>query len=482
MKKMNLISAALAAILTVTMTGCGLNRNAADTAEQTAAVTGEQSEGTDAGRTHTAKNQPADAQKSKADTVEAAELSHKAVPAEQNSEELFTERDLAQTADLSEAQKITVSDGQTIDITDEGVYVLSGTAENCTVRVNADKAAKIQLVLDGVRITNDSFPAIYVISADKVFITTTDSESTLTVSGKFKADGDTNTDAVIFSKDDLVLNGTGTLNIISNYGNGVTCKDDLKITGGTYHVTAALDSFEANDSISVYDGTFSIKTEKDGFHCENDAAEGTITILGGTYTISGGSDGMQACALLQIDGGTMDITAAEGLEATYVRINGGDITISASDDGINASTGTTACETAVEINGGNLNVTVGQGDTDAIDANGSIYVNGGTINITAQMSSFDYDKTAEFNGGTIIINGQEVSEIPQSMMGGMGGRMNGEAGGMQSGMKENFGGGRGGFSEDTENGTDSRMRGGRGNLNGQQKNGEMPFFGTENTL
>jgi hypothetical protein len=72
---------------------------------------------------------------------------------------------------------------------------------------------------------------------------------------------------------------------------------------------------------------------------------------------------------------------------------------------------------------------MGQGDTDAVDANGSIYVNGGTLNITAQMSSFDYDRTAEFNGGTIIINGSEVSEIPQSMMGGHGGGFGGGFGG-----------------------------------------------------
>ena len=422
MKKMNMISAILTVILAVTVTGCGMNQNAGSTGAASV----------NQGAYDTA--------------VEVVGLSQKAASAEQDSE-LFTKRDLAQTADASEAQRITVSDGAAIDIREEGVYVISGSAKNCTIRVSADDAAKIQLVLDGVSITNDDFPAIYVISADKVFITTTNSENTLTVSGQFTADGDTNTDAVIFSKDDLVLNGTGTLNITSNYGNGVTCKDDLKITGGTYNLATALDSFEANDSISVSDGTFHIQTKKDGFHCENDEAEGTITILGGTYTITGGSDGMQACALLQIDGGTMDITASEGLEATYVLINGGNLNISASDDGINASTGTKAYETAVEINGGNLNVAVGQGDTDAIDANGSIYVNGGTINITAQMSSFDYDVKAEFNGGTIIINGQEVSEIPQSMMGGgmgggrgnMFGGMNGDTGAPQGGMRGGFG-------------------------------------------
>ena len=348
-----------------------------------------------------------------------------------SSDEIFTERDLEQTADTSESQSITVADNKTIDITEEGVYVISGTAENCTININADENAKVQLVLDGVSITNNDFPAIYVVSADKVFVTTTESENTLKVSGEFTADGETNTDAVIFSKEDLVLNGTGTLNVTSDYGNGITCKDELKITGGTYNVSSALDAFEANDSISISDGTFNISTNKDGFHCENDELEGTITITGGTFEINAVSDGIQACVILQINGGDFDITAAEGLEATYILINDGNITIDATDDGINASTNTNVYETAIVINGGNLNVAVGQGDTDAIDSNGSIYVNGGTINVTAQMSFFDYDRTAEFNGGTIIINGTEVSEIPQSMMGG--------------GMRGEMGGGRRGF-------------------------------------
>ena len=349
--------------------------------------------------------------------------------------EMFTDRDMEQTADTTEADRITVSDNTTIDITSEGVYTIKGTAENCTIRVEADEKAKIQLVLDGVSITNDDFPAIYVVSADKVFVTTSDSENTLTVSGQFTSDGDTNTDAVVYSKDDLVLNGTGTLNITSNYGNGITCKDDMKITGGTYNVNTALDAFEANESISISDGTFTINTNKDGFHCENDEAEGTITIMGGAFDINGASDGIQACALLQIDGGSFNINAAEGLEATYILINDGDIDIYATDDGINASSGSNAYETAIEINGGNINVEVGQGDTDALDANGSIYVNGGTINVTAQMSSFDYDNNAEFNGGTIIVNGEEVSEIPQSMMGGGGMRGMGDMGGMGRGHR-----------------------------------------------
>jgi len=441
MKKMFGISAVMAMILAANLTGCGKAQTTATTAENNASSAAQEEINTGS---ESAKTVSDDNSNSAPEAVSLSQSTQSASQDTASDSELFTKRDLAQTADLSAAKQITVSDGETIDITEEGVYVISGSAANCTIRVNADDSAKVQLVLDGVSITNSDFPAIYVLSADKVFITTTDSENTLTVSGQFRADGETNTDAVIFSKDDLTLNGTGTLNVTSQYGNGITCKDDMKITGGTYNVKAALDSFEANDSISVYDGIFNISTEKDGFHCENDEAEGTITILGGSYTISGGSDGMQASALLQIDGGTFNINAAEGLEATYVLINDGSINIYATDDGINASASTNAYETAVEINGGELTVEVGQGDTDAIDSNGSIYVNGGTINITAQMSSFDYDKTAEFNGGTIIINGTEVSEIPQSMMGGgMRGGMGGQRGGMNGGMNGGIGGGRG---------------------------------------
>ena len=413
------------AAMAVYMTGCGNNSSVS---ENTSVGTNAKTVVSDSAET---VEKTAKADKTSSENTDSAEVKQLS---NNTQETTFTERDLEQTADTSEAQKITVADNKIIDITDEGVYTINGSAENCTIRVNADDSAKVQLVLDGVDIVNEDFTAIYVLSADKVFITTTDSENTLTVSGQFTADGENNTDAVIYSKDDLVLNGTGTLNVTSYYGNGITCKDDMKITGGTYNVKSALDAFEANDTISVYDGNFNITTNKDGFHCENDEAEGSITISDGTFTINGGSDGIQACAVLQIDGGDFNITAAEGLEATYIVINDGNITIDASDDGINAVTNTNAYETAILFNGGNVNVSMGQGDTDAIDSNGSIYVNGGTINITAQMSSFDYDRTAEFNGGTIIVNGQEVSEIPQSMMGG----------GMRGGMNSGFGGGRGG--------------------------------------
>ncbi len=338
--------------------------------------------------------------------------------------DIFSDRDLKQTADTSKAKTIQVASGTTQNITEAGVYILSGTATDFTVKVAADKEDKVQLVLDGLNVTNSSFPVIYVVSADKCFITTTNSENSLSVTGTFTADGDTNTDAVIYSKDDVVFNGTGTLNITSAAGNGISGKDDVKFTGGTYSITSKLDSVEANDSIAIYAGSFTINSSKDAFHSENsdDDTVGYVYIADGTFNIKAASDAIQGTTITQIDGGTFTLNAPECIEATYVRINGGTISITSSDDGINASYKSRSCGTpTVEINDGDITIVMGQGDTDGIDANGNIYVNGGTINITAQMSSFDYDGVAEYNGGTIIINGSQVDSIPQSMMGGRGG-------------------------------------------------------------
>ena len=337
--------------------------------------------------------------------------------------DLFTDRDLEQTADVSEATTYTVSDGQTINITSDGVYVITGTASNASIIVEAGDEDKVQLVLDGVTMTNDSTPCIYVKSADKVFVTTTDSENTLSVTGTFTADGDTNTDAVIFSKDDLVLNGVGVLNIQSS-DNGVTCKDDLKITGGTINIVCQSDGLEANDSIRIADGEISISTNKDGIHAENDDDDtvGYFYMCGGTLKVKAGDDAVHATTIVQIDGGELDLSAHEGLEATWIQINDGTVNIAASDDGINAAYKSAKISPTAEFNGGYVTIVMGSGDTDAVDSNGNLIITGGTLDITAQ-SPFDYDGVCQKTGGTLIVNGTETDTISNQMMGGgMGGR------------------------------------------------------------
>ena len=366
--------------------------------------------------------------------------------------DLFTERDLAQTADTSNATYVTLTSGSDVEITSEGVYVISGTATDVTIRVAAEDTDKVQIVLDGVSIENSDSPCIYVVSADKVFVTTV-GENSLSVTGTFSADGDTNTDAVIFSKEDLTLNGTGTLTI-SSTDNGVTSKDDLKVTGGTIVISCQSDGLEANDSVRIAGGDITIVTPKDGIHVEYDEDDsvGFAYICGGTLSIQAGDDGIHATTYLQIDGGDIEITAAEALEATYVQVNGGSIDIAATDDGINASYKSKSMGTpCIEIRGGELAISMAQGDTDALDSNGYLVVSGGTIDITAQFA-FDFELGSEFTGGTIYVNGEQVTQITESMMMGggmmggdpMGGAMEGgPMGGMQGGPGQ-MGGGPGG--------------------------------------
>ena len=361
--------------------------------------------------------------------------------------DMFTERDLTQTADLSEAEEITVESNTTIDINSAGTYLISGSGENVTISVDAGDEDKVQIVLDGVKITNDDQPVIYVKNADKVFVTTTQSENVLAVTGAFTADGDTNTDAVIFSKDDLVINGLGTLQI-SSTDNGISCKDDLKITGGTLTVICTGDALEANESIAIADGQITITTDKDAIHAENDEDDSTgfVYICGGKISINAADDAIQAAAIVQIDGGNLALTGAECIEGTWVQINDGTIDISASDDGINGAQKSSAYTPTVEINGGDITIAMGQGDTDAVDANGNLSVTGGNIDITGQ-SSFDVDGNISYTGGTITVNGTQIDQISNQMMGGgMGGQ--GMPGGMNGqGMPGGHGGmgGHGGF-------------------------------------
>ena len=345
------------------------------------------------------------------------------------SDDEFSNRDLKQSADLSDAKYITLESGSNVTITEEGVYVLRGSVQNSTVIVDAADDAKVQLVLDGVTITNKDFPCIYVKSADKVFVTTTDSANKLSVTGAFTSDGDTNTDAVIFSKDDLVINGVGSLTI-SSTDNGITSKDDLKVTGGTISISCTSDALEANDSIRIAGGDITIVSRKDGLHAEydEDTSVGYIYICGGSLDITASDDAIHATTVVQIDDGNLKLSAREGIEGTYVQLNGGTISITANDDGINAGRKSTSYAVTIEINGGDLTIKMASGDTDAVDSNGNLYVNGGTINITAS-SPFDYDGSAKYTGGTIIVNGVTTNAITNQMMGGGMGGMGGQRGG-----------------------------------------------------
>lgn len=244
-----------------------------------------------------------------------------------SSADMFTERDLAGTYEESGAVYVTLSgdgiigetdgvaiNGQTVTITAEGTYIFFGTLSEGQIVVDADNA-KVQIVFDNVDITCASSAAVYVKSAEKVFVTLAEgAQNTLRNTDEYVAIDDNNIDAVIFAKSDLTLNGTGSLTIVSAEGHGIVSKDDLKITGGTYDITAAGHALSGKDSVRIADGTFILTAEKDGIHAENadDEEKGYIYIADGDFTITSDGDGMDASNIVQIEDGTFDITAGSG--------------------------------------------------------------------------------------------------------------------------------------------------------------------------
>lgn len=205
--------------------------------------------------------------------------------------------------------------GSTVTITDEGTYILSGTLDNGMVIVNTDKTDKTQLVLDNVTIQSETCAPIYVLQSDKVFITmAAGSTNTLINGGTFTAIDENNVDAVIFSKEDITLNGSGTLIVTSPAGHGIVSKDSLKVTSGSYDINCASHALSGKDDVCVANAEFKIISGKDGIHAENadDATSGFAYIQSGNFNITAEGDGISASANMKIEDGTFDITSGGG--------------------------------------------------------------------------------------------------------------------------------------------------------------------------
>ena len=211
--------------------------------------------------------------------------------------EMFTDRDLEIGYDeatcakielnsdsaLSNSNAVNVS-GSTVTITDEGVYLVTGSLTDGMILIDADNADKIQLVLDDVEIYNENNAVIYVRNADKVFITTAaDSSNVLSNGGTYTAIDDNNIDAVIFAKSDLTLNGAGTLSISAAVGHGIVSKDDLVLTSGVYEIVATDHALSGKDSVRIASGEYVLTAGKDAIHSENadDTELGFVYIAGG---------------------------------------------------------------------------------------------------------------------------------------------------------------------------------------------------------
>lgn len=403
---------------------------------------------------------------------------------------LFTNRDLAQEADLAGAEIIQLS-GQSVTVDHAGVFVLSGGIQNGQIIVEAGDKDKVQLVLSGVTIHQGTGAAIHVKSADKVFITLAQGSENILSAENVTEDG---VDGVIYAKTDLTLNGPGRLTIISQQGHGIVCKDTLAITGGNYDIQVSGHGITGKDGLNIADGTFAItsgggsmaaqmkasdaarmgrepssQTEQasvkakglksDGpinvlsgsfvLDCADDAvhAEGSITIFGGSWGIQSADDGIHSDMDVTISGGSFEIPYCyEGIEGKNVTINCDRLNITSTDDGINA-TGEDADfripgvdnDAIITVEAGDITIV---SDGDCLDSNGRILLNGGRLNLTCNGNG----NTALDSDSGITNNGAQVTTNDGSENGGSFGRgqMDSTRGQSPGGDKE------GGFPEDSQ--------------------------------
>ena len=199
-----------------------------------------------------------------------------------------------------------------------GNYVLSGELTDGSIIVEAYDTSKIWIMLNGVSVKCSDDACLRVDQADKVFVTLAEgTENTLesgdTFSEEAIADG---TGGVIYSHDDLTINGNGSLSIKGGPEHGIEVNDSLVITGGTINIESTSDGIHVNDAFRFDSADLTVSCGDDAVHCDQE-----ILIAGGSILI-------EKCN--------------EGIEALTVDIQGGDITIYPSDDGINATDGSTS--------------------------------------------------------------------------------------------------------------------------------------------
>lgn len=327
--------------------------------------------------------------------------------------------------------------GSIITIKDEGTYILSGTLDDGMIIVNAQDTDKPQLVFDDVTINSKTSASLYILEADKVFITLADgTTNTLSNGGSFSPIDDNDIDGAVFSKQDLTFNGSGSLTVTSPAGHGIVGKDDLVFTSGTYTITSSNHGIDANDSFRMKEASITISAGKDGIHVDNsdDAEKGFVYVTSGTLSIKAEGDGISSSYFTQIEGGTIDILAGGGYEngAQHSSGNWGDFgggmgkpggpggeppsggpgggrpgggRRDASSPDASYNTEDTPNTNSIPASRTDSTSTTNDGSTSmkGIKSNSSLLLNGGTITIDAADDGIHSNLSVYVNNGTLTI-------------------------------------------------------------------------------
>ena len=255
---------------------------------------------------------------------------------------------------------VTLEDG-VLTIGGTGVYRLNGSWAEGQIVVKAGKKGYVTLVLDGLSVSSSEGSALTVTSAKEVVLRLEAGSGNVLAS---TAEGEDAASALV-SKADLFLTGEGSLALQSSGKHGIQAADSVTVQGGSYIIKAAETGLKANDFIAVTNGALEIASGEDGVRVSGDESKpdtGWIAVSGGSLRIASGEDGIQAETDVTLTGGSVyiesgddgiraentlkitdgEITVArsyEGLEAAQIELDGGMISVTAEDDGINASDG-----------------------------------------------------------------------------------------------------------------------------------------------
>jgi hypothetical protein len=287
-------------------------------------------------------------------------------------------------------------EGSIVTITAEGTYVVSGTLTNGQIAVAATNADKVHLVLNGASITNETGAAIYASQCDKLILTLAEGTvNTLKDGGasfRYADEAEEEPNAALFSKDDLTINGTGSLTVTAGFKNGISTKDDLMVVSGNITVTAANHALAGKDSVAVLGGALNLTAGNDGIQTNttDDLARGWVLLGGGKLTVSAAHDGVQADTALQASGAAVTIVAGGG---TAGKKNSFD------DDASNSFKGLKS--------GGSLSVSSGIISIDSADnclhATGDMLVSGGKLTLSSGENGAHSDAVLTVKGGSIAV-------------------------------------------------------------------------------
>lgn len=196
--------------------------------------------------------------------------------------------------------------GNEITIQAAGSYYITGTIADANIVIEATKNDDVQLVLDNCDITSKTTSPINGIKCNLLTITLAEnSKNTVTDSENYTKFTDTESqepDGTIFTKTDLVINGTGELTVNSNYLDGIVSKDTLKIINANINITSKDDGIRGKDYVAINSANITINAGGDGIKSTNNEDEtlGYIAIEGGNFNITAVNDGIQAETILNI--------------------------------------------------------------------------------------------------------------------------------------------------------------------------------------